>query len=117
MACAARAAARLCGKGVVFAMDKYALLKQHFGHNAFRPGQEMLIDALLERETLSRAEFEAVMRGDALPPVEEKKPEAPIPEEAPEQAQESPEAPEKPWEHADGTADDDTEPFVEPDEK
>jgi len=29
-------------------MDKYALLRQLFGHDRFRPGQENLIDALLE---------------------------------------------------------------------
>ena len=28
-------------------MDKYTLLKRIFGHSAFRPGQEMLIDSLL----------------------------------------------------------------------
>ena len=28
-------------------MDKYALLKQYFGHSGFRPGQEELVDALL----------------------------------------------------------------------
>ena len=28
-------------------MDKYALLKQYFGHSQFRPGQEALVDALL----------------------------------------------------------------------
>lgn len=32
---------------MVFAIDKFALLKQHFGHSVFRPGQEALIDALL----------------------------------------------------------------------
>ena len=28
-------------------MDRYAVLKQYFGHDAFRPGQEQMIDALL----------------------------------------------------------------------
>ena len=28
-------------------MDKYQALKTYFGHDAFRPGQEALIDALL----------------------------------------------------------------------
>ena len=28
-------------------MDKYAALKQYFGHTQFRPGQERLIDAIL----------------------------------------------------------------------
>ena len=28
-------------------MDKYTALKQYFGHSAFRPGQEELVDALL----------------------------------------------------------------------
>lgn len=28
-------------------MDKQTLLKQHFGHSGFRPGQEALMDALL----------------------------------------------------------------------
>ena len=28
-------------------VDKYALLKQYFGHSGFRPGQEELVDALL----------------------------------------------------------------------
>ena len=28
-------------------MDKFTLLKQYFGHDAFRPGQEAMIDALL----------------------------------------------------------------------
>jgi ATP-dependent DNA helicase RecQ len=32
---------------MVFAIDKFALLKQYFGHGKFRPGQEALIDALL----------------------------------------------------------------------
>jgi len=32
--------------GVVI-MDKFSALKQYFGHNSFRPGQEELIDALL----------------------------------------------------------------------
>ncbi len=29
-------------------MDKYSLLQQYFGHSSFRPGQETLIDALLD---------------------------------------------------------------------
>ncbi len=29
-------------------MDKFTLLRQHFGHTSFRPGQEELIDALLK---------------------------------------------------------------------
>ncbi len=29
-------------------MDRYTALKQYFGHDAFRPGQERMIDALLE---------------------------------------------------------------------
>lgn len=28
-------------------MDKYSVLKQYFGHDAFRPGQEALVDAVL----------------------------------------------------------------------
>ena len=28
-------------------MDKYTALKTYFGHTAFRPGQEAVIDALL----------------------------------------------------------------------
>ncbi len=28
-------------------MDKYAALKQYFGHSEFRSGQEALVDALL----------------------------------------------------------------------
>ena len=28
-------------------MDKYAALRQYFGHNAFRPGQEILVDGIL----------------------------------------------------------------------
>ena len=32
---------------MVFTIDKFALLKQYFGHSEFRPGQETLIDALL----------------------------------------------------------------------
>ena len=32
---------------MVFVIDKFALLKQYFGHSKFRPGQEALIDALL----------------------------------------------------------------------
>ena len=28
-------------------MDKLAVLKQYFGHDAFRPGQETLVDAAL----------------------------------------------------------------------
>ena len=32
---------------MVFTIDKFALLKQYFGHSKFRPGQEVLIDALL----------------------------------------------------------------------
>ena len=28
-------------------MDKYSILKQYYGHSAFRPGQETLIDAIL----------------------------------------------------------------------
>ncbi|MDR3209378.1 MAG: DEAD/DEAH box helicase, partial [Oscillospiraceae bacterium] len=28
-------------------MDKQTILKQTFGHNAFRPGQEAIIDALI----------------------------------------------------------------------
>jgi ATP-dependent DNA helicase RecQ len=32
---------------MVFAIDKFTLLKQYFGHNKFRPGQEELVDALL----------------------------------------------------------------------
>lgn len=31
----------------MFTIDKFALLKQHFGHSKFRPGQEELIEALL----------------------------------------------------------------------
>ena len=29
-------------------MDKYTLLREYFGHSAFRPGQETMIDALLD---------------------------------------------------------------------
>ena len=29
-------------------MNKYDILAQYFGHTAFRPGQEELIDALLD---------------------------------------------------------------------
>lgn len=32
---------------MVFVIDKFALLKQYFGHSEFRPGQEALIDALV----------------------------------------------------------------------
>lgn len=28
-------------------MDKYTVLKQSFGHTAFRPGQETLVDGIL----------------------------------------------------------------------
>ena len=28
-------------------MEKLAALKQYFGHSAFRPGQETMVDALL----------------------------------------------------------------------
>lgn len=28
-------------------MDKFTVLRQYFGHTAFRPGQEMLVDAIL----------------------------------------------------------------------
>lgn len=28
-------------------MDKYSVLKQYFGHGAFRPGQEQLVDGVL----------------------------------------------------------------------
>ena len=28
-------------------MDRHAVLKHYFGHDAFRPGQETMIDALL----------------------------------------------------------------------
>ena len=28
--------------------DKYTILKQYFGHDGFREGQEALVDALLE---------------------------------------------------------------------
>ena len=28
-------------------MDKYMVLKRHFGHSRFRQGQEQLIDAIL----------------------------------------------------------------------
>ena len=28
-------------------MDKHSILKQYYGHSAFRPGQEALIDAIL----------------------------------------------------------------------
>ena len=28
-------------------MDKYSILKQYYGHSAFRAGQEALIDAIL----------------------------------------------------------------------
>ena len=35
-------------------MDKFTLLKQYFGHDAFRPGQEAVIDAVLGgRDTLA----------------------------------------------------------------
>ena len=36
------------GEGAVW-MDKRSILKQFFGHDAFRGGQEQLIDAILER--------------------------------------------------------------------
>ena len=29
-------------------MDKYTLLREYFGHHSFRPGQETMIDALLD---------------------------------------------------------------------
>ena len=29
-------------------MDKYTLLREYFGHTSFRPGQETMIDALLD---------------------------------------------------------------------
>ncbi len=32
---------------MVFVIDKFAVLKQYFGHSKYRPGQEALIDALL----------------------------------------------------------------------
>ncbi len=34
-------------EGRVFAIDKLSSLKRYFGHTAFRPGQEQLVDALL----------------------------------------------------------------------
>ena len=34
-------------------MDKYEILKKYFGYDSFRPGQEVLVDAILEgRDTL-----------------------------------------------------------------
>ena len=67
---------------------------------------DAVAEALLERDTLNRTEFETVMRGEELPPkteAEKVQPSADAQEEAPEAAQQEP-------------APDDGEAFVEPDE-
>ena len=85
-----------------------SLLKEHFDQ------LKGVAEALLERDTLSRVEFEAIMNGQPLPPmseVEMLKPNlsvedknAPAAEESPEQPEAAPEA-------------DDGEPFIEPEDQ
>ena len=89
-----------------------SLLKEHFDQ------LKGVAEALLERDTLSRVEFEAIMNGQPLPPmseVEMLKPnlsvedkDAPADEET---AEESPEQPEAAPEADDG------EPFIEPEDQ
>ena len=89
-----------------------SLLKEHFDQ------LKGVAEALLERDTLSRVEFEAIMNGQPLPPmseVEMLKPNLSVEDKnAPageETAEESPEQPEAAPEADDG------EPFIEPEDQ
>ena len=89
-----------------------SLLKEHFDQ------LKGVAEALLERDTLSRVEFEAIMNGQPLPPmseVEMLKPNLSVEDKnAPadeETAEESPEQPEAVPEADDG------EPFIEPEDQ
>ena len=84
-----------------------SLLKEHFDQ------LKGVAEALLERDTLSRVEFEAIMNGQPLPPmseVEKLKPNLSV-EDKNAPAEETAEQPET---DADGSAD---EPFIEPEDE
>ena len=113
----AQAAAAAIDAAVKQLMDRcyqraVSLLKEHFDQ------LKGVAEALLERDTLSRVEFEAIMNGQPLPPmseVEMLKPNLSVEDKnAPadeETAEESPEQPEASPEADDG------EPFIEPEDQ
>ncbi len=80
-----------------------------------RADLDRVAEMLLERETLSRKEFEAVMRGEELPPPEVKPEPQPEPPTKPDAPQE-PEAPAAPpaWEPPAEGEDDNGEAFIDP---